>query len=211
MTTFTLVTAGRSIPEARDLIRRYCGLPWSGGEPETWAYEYYDSLPTTPNDVLGPPDYLGSAALHPGFGRKEMVFFRSSGGAEACELWLADLPRDVDLADADEKTVEHLTELSDLADGEWLSIMSKVTHHKRPRLVPLFDRAVVDRYRLVTGVRGVAAWPSLVRAMRVDLADQTNRAFLADVHDELTRELTGPVPSALRLLDIAVWMDGRRS
>jgi hypothetical protein len=81
-----------------------------------------------------------------------------------------------------------------------------VTHHKRPRLIPLFDRALVERYRKLTGVRGEAAWPSLVRTLRADLGLDGNRQFLKDVRAELTKELTGPIPSDLRLMDIAIWM-----
>ena len=203
--TLTLECAGMSLPDARDQIRRYCSLAWSGGEPETWAYEYFDSVPTGPGDLVGPPDLLASAALHPGFGRSEMTWF-NHGGAESCEEWLSGLPRDVDLADADEGTIARLLELPRISEGIGLSALSKVTHHKRPRLIPLFDRAAVDRYRKVTGVRGEAAWSPLVGAMRADLAMDRNRRFLADVRGELARELTGPVPSDLRQMDIAIWM-----
>jgi hypothetical protein len=203
--TLFLECAGDVIPEARDQIRRYCGLPWSGGDPETWAYEYFDSLPTGPDDLVGPPDTLGAASLHPGFGRAEMVWF-SGGGDQICERWLSGLPMDVDLADSGEETVGRLVELPLLCDGIGLSIVSKVTHHKRPRLIPLFDRALVERYRKLTGVRGEAAWPSLVRALRADLGLDGNRQFLKDVRAELTKELTGPIPSDLRLMDIAIWM-----
>ena len=209
MKELELMCAGRSVPNARDQIRRYCGLPWSGGEPETWAYEHFDLTSTGPDDLPGPPDYLAAAVIHPGFGNAEMAFFRSDGGAESCEEWLSDLPQQLDLADADEGTLAHLTGLSSLADGQWLSILSKVAHHKRPRLVPLFDRAIVDWYRPVTGHRGVAAWPSLVRAMHADLAMSANRRWLADVRNELSGELSGVVPSDLRLMDIGVWMTGR--
>lgn len=106
----TLVCAGRPVMSARNQIRRYCGLPWPGGEPESWAYEYYDSIPTGPGDQITPADLLPSAALHPGFGGDEMIFF-NSGGAEACEEWLSGLPLNVDLADADEPTLERLSEL----------------------------------------------------------------------------------------------------
>jgi len=210
MVESTLECAGRAMPRARDLIRRYCGLPWSGGDPEIWAYEDFDALPTGPDDLLGPPDYLAAAVIHPGFGGAEMAFFRGGGGAAACEAWLTPLPRDVDLADTDEAILAHLAGLSGLADGKWLSILSKVAHRKRPRLVPLFDRAIVDKYRPVTGVRGIAAWPALVRAMHSDLAAADNRRFLDDLRSDLAGELDGPVPSDLRLLDIAVWMEGRK-
>ena len=208
MTELTLVCSGRPVRDAQNQIRRYCGLPWSGGEPETWAYEYFDSVPTGLGDLPGPPDLLAAAALHPGFGRPEMAFF-NDGGAEACERWLAPLPSDLELADAGEGVLTHLATLPEIADGQWLSILSKVTHHKRPRLVPLFDRAIVDWYRPVTGVRGEAAWPQLVAAMHTDLAMEDNQYFLADLGEELAQELTGPVPSNLRLMDIAIWMAGR--
>jgi hypothetical protein len=91
MNDVTLVCAGREIPNARDHVLRYCGLAWSGGDSETWAYEYFDAIPTGPGDLITPADLLPSAALHPGFGRDEAVFF-NSGGAEACEEWLSGLP-----------------------------------------------------------------------------------------------------------------------
>ena len=210
MGDLTLVCAGKPIPGTRGQIRRYCGLPWSGGEAETWAYEYFDSVPTNPwDDLPGPPDLLAAAALHPGFGRSEASYFNSGGGAEACQAWLTTLPRDTDLADAEEPVVNQLAELPQIATGVGLSVVSKVTHHKRPRLVPLFDRAIVDWYRPVTGLRGEAAWPALIRALRADLAEPPNREFLADVRAELAGELEGPVPSDLRLVDIAIWMHGR--
>ena len=55
-------------------------------------------------------------------------------------------------------------------------------HRKRPRLLPLFDRAVVDWYRPVTGQRAAAtAWAPLLAALREDLATPPNRtAILRD-------------------------------
>lgn len=210
MVAEALVCAGRPVLNARDQIRRYCGLPWSGGEPETWAYEFFDAIPTGPGDQITPADLLPSAALHPGFGRDEAVFF-NTGGAEACEEWLSGLPLNVDLADADEQTLERLSELPRISEKIGLSIVSKVVHRKRPSLIPLFDRAIVDWYRMVTRVRGEAAWPALIRALKADLAMDENRGFFSDTRDELALELSGPIPSDLRLLDIAVWMDGRSS
>ena len=205
----TLVCAGRPILNAQDQIRRYCGLPWSGGEPETWGYEYYDSAPTGPGDEITPADFLPSAALHPGFGRDEMVFFRQRGGSESCQQWLAALPQGIDLADADDLTLDHLSELPQISEGIGLSIVSKVTHRKRPTLIPLFDQAIVDWYRPITGLRGEIAWSALVHSISADLAIDGNCSFLADVRGELGAELTGLVPSNLRLVDIAIWMDGR--
>ena len=201
-----LVCAGRSVLNARDNIRRYCGLAWSGGDPEIWAYENFDLTPTGLDDLLGPADYLAAAVIHPGFGNDEMSFFRQAGGNEACEEWLSLLPRNLDLADAVEATLVQLGRLSEIQAGRWLSITSKVMHRKRPVLVPLFDRAVADWYRPVTGQRGIAGWPALVREMHSDLAAPANRSFLADVAVELSSELSGGAPSELRLMDIAIWM-----
>ncbi len=210
MTERTLVCAGRPVAGAQDEIRRYCGLPWRGGEPETWAYKHYDLTPTGPDDFPGPPDFLAAAVIHPGFGNAEMVFFRGEGGAEACQQWLSQLPRNVDLADADEQTLGHLATLPELADGQWLAILSKVAHRKRPKLVPLFDKAIVDWYRPVTGLRGSVAWPALIQALHEDLAMPENRQFLGELRAELGLELGTAVPSNLRLVDIAIWMDGRK-
>jgi hypothetical protein len=138
------------------------------------------------------------------------MVFLNGGGSHLLEEWLSALPRDVDLAEADQECVDHLAGLSSLADAEWLSMLSKVAHHKRPKLVPLFDRAIVDWYRPVTGRRGTAAWPSLVKAIKADLSVLGNRQFLFDMGLELAQAAPGPVPSDLRLLDIAIWMDGRR-
>jgi hypothetical protein len=208
MSDVNLVCAGRVIPDAKDRIRRYCGLVWSGGEPETWAYEYYDSIPTDPSDLITPADIIPSFAVSPGSGqagRDRALFFKGRGGA-ACEEWLAALPRDVDLADVDEPTLRTLAELPSISGGIGLAVVSKVTHRKRPRLIPLFDRALVDRYRQVTGLRGEAAWSALLNALRLDLSIESNRSFLAETRAELADELAGPVPSDLRLTDIAIWM-----
>jgi len=42
-TTGGLVLAGHRHPRALDDIRRFCGLEWSGGGPEIWAFRYYEA------------------------------------------------------------------------------------------------------------------------------------------------------------------------
>lgn len=208
MSDRSLRCGGRPLPSAHDDIRRYCGLPWPGGEPESWAYEYFDSTPTGPDDVVGPPDLLACAALHPGFGAREMAHF-GAGRVESLRHWLSTMPGDVDLADAKQGVLDQLATLPELAGDAGLSLVSKVVHHKRPRLVPLFDRAVVDWYRPVTGVRGEAAWTEIIQVMRADLVANENRLFLGDIRGELDGAVEGPVPSNLRLVDIAIWMESR--
>jgi hypothetical protein len=204
-----LVCGGRSIAGYANNVRRYCGLTWSGGSSETWAFRYYEGVATGSGDAIEPCDVLACAALHPGLLHSDLAFFAER--ADVFETWLTTLPGDVDLADADEPTVAHVASLPDLTDEVGLALLSKVAHRKRPRLVPLFDRAISDWYRPVTGIRGVAGWRSLVDAVRQDLDEATNRRVLADLHSELTADLGTTVPSALRLMDIAIWMSSVRS
>ncbi len=88
------------------------------------------------------------------------------------------------------------------------TLLTKVLHHKRPNLVPMVDRHVIDRYRPITGERRPElAWPGLVEAVRGDL--ESNAAALEEITREI--ELTLDVtPSPLRICDIAVWMEARR-
>jgi hypothetical protein len=58
-----LTLGGRPVHGSWDRIRRYCGIPWSGGPPETWAFPYYDALAIDP-DTLEPVDVLATSALH---------------------------------------------------------------------------------------------------------------------------------------------------
>ena len=204
-----LVCAGRPIPEYSDHIRRYCGLPWSGGPQETWAFAYFEVVPSGPGDAIEPIDVLACAAMHPGLSRADLIFFAER--AAELEAWLSELPAELDLADADEATTAHIATLPDLTGDVGLSLLSKVAHRKRPRLVPLFDRATSDWYRSVTGVRGVAGWTSLVDALRHDLDQANNRTVLAALGSELADALPAGPPSPLRLADIAIWMGSARS
>ena len=60
-----LVVAGHELTGPWDKIRRYCGLVWSGGPPETWAYRYYETLETDPELVrpVDVPVLRGDASL----------------------------------------------------------------------------------------------------------------------------------------------------
>ncbi len=210
-----LWAAGQPIVGFDDLVRRYCGLPWSGGAPEVWAYTYYDAVTTTDADI-GPVDVLATAALHPGLSQTDLAWFVEAA-KEVADV-LAALPRSASLTEANQLELGVLENLPALAahrtgqapGGVGLSLLSKVLHRKRPRLIPLIDRAITERYRHVTGRKGVSAWPSLVHALsRADLCNRDNAQILARLSIEMAEELETPVPSHLRLLDIAVWMDER--
>ena len=203
---FELRVAGTPVPEIWDRIRRYCGLPWSEGPPETWAYRYYDVVETE-HGTVGPMDVLTAASLHPGLSRADLGFFHDN--ASHIDAWLSETPDDVSLRDAGEELIGHLEALATWPAAPSLSLMTKVLHRKRPQLIPLVDRHIVDCYRPLTGERSApAAWRGLLRGLRDDLGE-LNALLLAMVNVELEKEL-GRGLTHTRLLDIAVWMGSRK-
>lgn len=200
-----LVLAGKPLEGAWDRIRRYCGLAWSGGPPETWAFPYYDLVDTDPRQVT-PVDVLATASLHPGLSRSELEYFHTM--ADALNQWLDGLPTGVPLDDADDAVLGRLDEVATWTSAPALTLLSKVLHRKRPALIPLVDRHVLDRYRPITGERSaVRAWSPLLRELGADL--RANRSVLDAMSGCLNAEL-GVRVSPLRLVDIGIWMEARR-
>ncbi len=215
MTELRIVAAGRIIPDAIDHIRRYCGLTWSGGEPETWAWRYYDVVPTAHDDVVTSIDVLAAASLHPGLSRADLAFFHERS-AEVSS-WLAQVGSDETLWDASDAVLGHVGSLASAFPAISPSLLSKVLHRKRPRLIPLLDHHVIDWYRPVTGERKAAiAWAPLVMAMRDDLADPERKLLTSIACVSLETEMGVDRERAdtrglswLRMLDIAIWMAAR--
>jgi hypothetical protein len=203
-----LLAGGRPIPAALDLIRRYCGLPWRGGEPETWAYRYFDVIEDSQPTGLRPVDVLVTSALHPSLRQVDLAWFWEHA-VDLTQL-LGDLPLEADLATADPEVVARIQALgARLGDARVdLSLLTKVLHRKRPALVPMLDRAMLDRYRAKLPARGIESWSDLVLLLRDDLRRPDNRSALAATAESLSTELS-VVPTALRLVDIAVWMSAR--
>lgn len=208
MSKSALWCADRWLPDLYDRARRYCGLDWSGGGPETWAFRYFDLIPTSHPSLVEPVDVVACSALHPGISRDDLTYFDRHAGD--FDRWVRDLPDDVDLGNADADLVARVSGLSGLSGSVGLSLLSKVAHRKRPRLVPMLDRAIVDRYRPITGQRGEQAWPAMVTAIHADLAADRNIQLLAETAAALQDALGTSAPSPLRVLDIAIWMDGVR-
>lgn len=203
--TLDLRVAGRPLISPWDRLRRYCGLPWSGGAGETWAYRYYDAVDTDPA-VVGPVDVLATAALHPRLSRQDLAYFHDN--ATHVNQWLAAVPSDVPLRSADDATLRHLDGLLEWPDAPSLSLLTKVLHRKRPDLIPLVDRHILDWYRPIMGERSAtAAWPALLRALQPDL-DRRNALHLAFMNVTL-ETLLGRAMGHLRVLDISIWMAGR--
>jgi hypothetical protein len=151
---------------------------------------------------MDPVDVLAAAALHPGLSRDDLAWFEDHRAS--LDGWLADVAPQAQLGDPDTRiALEQLCEF----DGVTLTLLAKVLHRKRPHLVPLVDRHVVDRYRPITGQRKpLEAWPGLLDALVVDLEQNTDALFA--IRTELWDEL-GVDVSALRICDIAIWMEAR--
>lgn len=203
-----LLVAGRPIDghEAWNRIFRYCGLPWDEHPPETWAYRYYDAVETNPIEVTQ-QDVVCAGALHPGLSRDDLAYFWDH--CNELTTWLDNFAVDVQLRTAEDDTIAQLAELPSLFPGPSLSLLTKVLHRKRPWLIPIIDREVIDWYRPLTGQRrAVDAWAPLLHHFVEDL--QTNRNQLAELRFVMFM-LHGISVTDLRAVDIAVWMEGQRS
>jgi len=206
MSNIPIQVGGRDVPDALDRIRRYCGLTWSGGSPETWAYRYFDLVPSESPDEVTPVDVLAAAALHPGLSRTDLAFFVDH--ADDLSDWLRSVPVDAELLTADSDFLAHLDALVDFDDVS-ITLLSKVLHRKRPSLIPLLDRHIIDWYRPVTGERSATlAWAPIIRAMQQDLIGDVTGS-LTGIADALRPELASP-PPAVRLIDIAIWMGAQQ-
>ena len=205
--TDTWVLAGRPLYDVTDAIFRYCGLPWSGGEPETFAFPFYDAVVRAPGEPAGPIDLLTCVALQPTIVPKDLSWFYEEGFA-LLNRWVDPLPLEADLIDADVRIIDHLCELPSLTDAVPLALLSKVAHRLRPRLVPLYEGTVGAHYRLKTGSRGESSWPRLVPEIANDLRE--NHQSILRTADRLGSHLGALTPSPVRLLDIVLFMEQRR-
>lgn len=198
---------GRQVSDGWDRVARYCGLDWSGGGNETWAFRYYDSIWSPPDNDVKPVDVVATTAMHPSLTKADLTYFFDE--RPRIESWLAALPADVGLTDVDGEILRHVAELATWEAPVGLQLLTKVLHRKRPLLIPLVDRHVVDWYRPITGERSAAkAWPGLLRAMRDDL--DIDNAILLQSMAAAVAEQTFERLSALRIIDIIVWMGAHR-
>jgi len=197
--------AEREVTQVWDKVRRYCGLPWSGGEAETWAFAYYDSIDAAHDDAITSVDVVATASMHPGLSKAELAFFVDR--ASQLSDWLRAVPVGVPLHQLNDDAVAHIVDLMAF-DEINLSLLSKVVHRKRPDAIPLLERHIIDLYRPVTGERaGAKAFPAIVRALRSDLAAGAAgplAAIAAAIEHQTDRTL-----SLLRVADIAIWMGGQ--
>jgi hypothetical protein len=207
-----LAVGGRVVPDAIDVVRRYAGLDWSGGGPEVWAFQYFDRIPAVLDNVVSPVDVLCAASMHPGLSRDDLAFFVDQ--KDELSAWLDVVDPNLTLWDSDDRVLRNVESLASFEPAVTLSLLTKVLHRKRPRLIPLLDRHVVDFYRPITGERRpVLAWPGLLRAIRADLGSPELRLLVqtaAEMSGAMTR--VGDADATiglLRFIDIAIWMSAR--
>jgi len=209
--------AGRSFGDIDELVARYCGVPLNGNPPEIWAFPYYDLIEVDGPDRMSSLDVVASAAMQPRISREDYGYFGDHRIRDAWSSWLRELPEEATLGRrASPAVVDHLQGLFEVLHSlespnghiPSLSLLTKVLHRRRPHLIPIFDRSVVDFYRPVTRQRGESSWPLLVEALDRDLSEVHNYEVLdriaAEVMDAIGQRYDRL--SALRCLDIAVWM-----
>lgn len=198
-----IVLGGVPLPRFHDHVRRYCGLEWSRGGSEVWAHPFFDALPDPEPDRVTNVDLVAVAAVVPGLSRRDLEWFTANRG------WLQSLVAAIDahadLDQLDHLGVEAIAALGDTDTG-MLGLATRVAHRKRPRSVPMYGRHLVDRYRRRLDGRGESTWPHLLDALARDLRVSSNRAGLVTLDAELAGELAS-VPSRLRMVDIAIWME----
>ncbi len=202
-----LALAGRSVVDAADRLYRYAGLPWSGGDPEVWAFAYYDAVPTAHDSTVSPTDVLCAASLHPGLRRADLEFFARRGDDLAA--WLDRVPADLQLWEAEDDMLAHLEALADYEPDVSLTLLTKVLHRKRPHFIPLLDRHVIDWYRQPGDPRRVdEAWPLVTRRIRDDLRRPETLRLLAK-YGAPVRTFGNEAVSMVRFIDITIWMEPR--
>lgn len=195
---------GRKISDPGSRVLRYCGAVVEGRR-EVWAYGFYDTIATDPR-VLTPIDIVAASALHPGISRADLEFFDCV--LPALNAWLDDVPESEDLACASSTRLDHVARVAEIA-GPRTPLVSKVLHRKRPNLVPLIDRHLVDWYRFHlrdSKIREASSLRILLESLADDL--MTNVESIDGVRDVVEQAVLQR-PSPLRVLDIAIWMEGR--
>lgn len=218
---FYLYSAGTNIPDAYEHIRRYCGLADQSGARQVWGYQYFDARPTLAENEITPEDVAATAALNMRFTRHSLEGFLAA--RDVIHDALGSIPPDVSLEDASDELIQVIEELLlGLCEGQGRfafkipgagrAQISKVLHRKRPRLIPLYDRVISDRYAFGLGEKRFGRGSDLIFSLRGDLQREQNARALRAIQAALSIELDGrTVPSRLRLFDIAIWMEGMPS
>lgn len=187
--------ARRDDHQAIDYLRTYYGQPYTGAYFDTWSLAHHDPDRFTADDLVA-VSFL--SVVVPPLAARALLDTRRS---EFEELLRAVGP-DRDLADQ-EQPVDESQPGSQLyravrgLHGVGRTIGTKVLARKRPRLFPIYD-SVVARVCDI----GDHHWEPL----RLALRDDGLQERLRELH---ARAGLGPEVSALRVLDVIAWMEGK--
>lgn len=204
-----------AVARARELVGHYLNGDFGG-----YAYPSYDGYRTNDNpDELCDGDFLAPVLLNVNVKIRTFAYLRACSDTLTAQL--QDVPKDVDLATAEETEIRAMARLFSILDSEARPLgtrgttLSKVLHRKRPLIVPLYDRNVRQVYQ--KGKNGTAAPIEFARKRSwEDFVYQLARAMRDDLEraPEMWDELAGLTPpdapqiSRLRALDILAWRLG---
>jgi hypothetical protein len=194
------------IDDGEQLLLRY--LDPAGG----YAWPSYDTLVTNGSVELVGADLLAPVLLG---AHLDVPRFRLLNDLLPELSAVAELPP-VALQDATDEQVDQVAALFSVVDRETYrrkgvkgTILSKVLHRKRPDLVPLYDSRIYAGYTAdgVIQRESHREWQGfmaiLLRHMRADLQRE---AMAIDELRDVARTERGAELTALRILDILVWM-----
>lgn len=185
---------------------------------EQFQWEWYDGVVTDPN-AIEPTDFAITIAMNSRATAMRMKNFMLR--RTALEELLRGVPQDTHLAgDTPARVydaVACLFEEACRADGTALAVASKVLHRKRPSLIPMLDRIVVDHHYWLALSGDTpptwfdkswlknGAWSDPTRYMRV-MAEEldANRSALAALRSLLAPTVPASI-SDVRLLEATLY------
>ncbi|MGY2129400.1 DUF6308 family protein [Blastococcus sp. SYSU DS0617] len=181
--------------QALDHLQTYYGRPYTGAYFDTWAPAGNDPNRFTADDLIA-VSFL--SVVVPPHAARQLLDTKAAGFAAL----LTAVGPDRDLASQDEPVTDEqpasvlYRAIRDLP-GVGRTIGTKLFARKRPRLVPIYD-SVIGR---VNGV-GRTHWEPVRQALRTDGLQER----LLELHQQAG---LGPEVSALRVLDVVSWMEGK--
>jgi hypothetical protein len=183
-----------------------------------FAWEWYDGVVSDPT-TIEPVDFAITIAMNSRATARRMAEFMAR--RPALERLLSEVPTDVELThDTPQRGLDAVAALfaeACAAKGTKLSVASKVLHRKRPALIPILDRVVVDRHywpalsgdspppAFDTSWLKHGAWSDPTQYMRViGMELNRNREVLSHMRRELDPEVPRSI-SDVRLLEAALY------
>lgn len=143
------------------------------------------------------------------------AFYSLQSIRPALDDWLAGVPVDQRLEEADDSHLEQLGELFSLIDPELPGVrgttLAKVMHRKRPNFVPLYDQFVWHTYVAAPTKRVSRAtrrsWAAFITLLAHEMQEDLHRE--GAWFDDIAGSATGPSITRLRALDIVAWRAGK--